>query len=170
MIHLLIALIAFLLLMPMGSCVRKDSGEIMSLKEEVSKLKQTVEMIKPGLGEIMGAIQQHHEKLYFSGKNENWELAKYEFDEIKENLDRGTDLYEHFKDLKVPLNELRHITDAPMQEIKKAMEEKNKAQFMAEFSALTQSCNQCHQAAQHGFIRIQIPQSSGYGNQKFSKN
>jgi len=168
--YLLTAIITSLLLIPMASCVRKDSSEVMGLKEEVAKLKQTVEGIKPGLGEIMGVIQQHHEKLYFSGLNENWPLAQYEFDEIKENLDRVTDLYEHFEDLKVSLIELRHLTDTPMQEIKKAMEEKNKAKFMAEFNALTQSCNQCHQAAEHAFIRIQIPHTSSFSNQKFSIN
>ncbi|MGH2563654.1 MAG: hypothetical protein ACRDE5_04015, partial [Ginsengibacter sp.] len=40
----------------------------------------------PGLGEIMGGIQMHHAKLWYAGINDNWELAQYEIDELKERF------------------------------------------------------------------------------------
>ena len=40
----------------------------------------------PGLGEIMGGIQTHHAKLWYAGINDNWKLAQYEIDELKERF------------------------------------------------------------------------------------
>jgi len=41
----------------------------------------------PGLGEFMTATQLRHAKLWFAGKMNNWDLAAYEIDEIKEGLE-----------------------------------------------------------------------------------
>jgi len=38
----------------------------------------------PGLGEFMTATQLRHAKLWFAGKENNWDLAAYEIDEIAE--------------------------------------------------------------------------------------
>jgi hypothetical protein len=40
----------------------------------------------PGLGEFMTATQLRHAKLWFAGKENNWDLAAYEIDEIAEGL------------------------------------------------------------------------------------
>ena len=42
------------------------------------------ERYEPGLGEFMTATQLRHAKLWFAGKDSNWDLAAYETDEIKE--------------------------------------------------------------------------------------
>jgi hypothetical protein len=44
------------------------------------------ESYEPGLGEFMTATQLRHAKLWFAGKQNNWDLAAYEIDEIKEGL------------------------------------------------------------------------------------
>jgi hypothetical protein len=44
------------------------------------------EVYKPGLGEFMSGIQVHHAKLWFAGKNQNWKLADFEVNELKEAL------------------------------------------------------------------------------------
>ena len=41
----------------------------------------------PGLGQFMTATQLRHAKLWFAGKMNNWDLAAYEIDEIKEGLE-----------------------------------------------------------------------------------
>jgi hypothetical protein len=48
---------------------------------------------KPPLGDIMGAIQLRHIKLWFAGKLGNWELATYEVGEIKASLENAAYLY-----------------------------------------------------------------------------
>src|SRR5512140_1706376 len=69
----------------------RDSGKSelrqSDLQSQIDSLKLLVQRLQPGLGEVMSAIQMHHAKLWFSGINENWELAAFEIGEIKEQLD-----------------------------------------------------------------------------------
>jgi hypothetical protein len=44
-----------------------------------------------GLGEFMTATQLRHAKLWFAGKENNWDLAAYEIDEITEGLEAVSD-------------------------------------------------------------------------------
>lgn len=152
-----------------GCTIQADKSDIEALKSEVASLKKTIEDLKQGLGEIMTTIHLHHAKLYFSGQSENWELASYQLDEIKEGLDEATELHEHFKEVKTSLKDLRHLTDQSLTDIETAIKQKNKTHFMTGFQRLTVSCNQCHQAADHGFIVVQAPIGPMFTNQKFSK-
>src|SRR5262249_8005861 len=51
------------------------------------------EPYEPGLGEFMTATQLRHAKLWFAGKQNNWDLAAYEIDEIKEGLEDAARLH-----------------------------------------------------------------------------
>jgi hypothetical protein len=53
------------------------------------------EPYQPGLGEFMTATQLRHAKLWFAGKQNNWDLAAYEIDEIKEGLEDAARLFQH---------------------------------------------------------------------------
>ncbi|HQT27620.1 MAG TPA: hypothetical protein PLK99_13680, partial [Burkholderiales bacterium] len=52
----------------------------------------------PGMGEIMGATQMRHAKLWFAGKEKNWPLANYELGEIREGLDDAVLYHPVFKE------------------------------------------------------------------------
>src|SRR6185312_1808063 len=52
-------------------------------------LRKLMEPYAPGLGEIMGGIQTHHAKLWYAGINDNWKLAQYEIDELKERFEQA---------------------------------------------------------------------------------
>lgn len=54
------------------------------------------EPYEPGLGEFMTATQLRHAKLWFAGKENNWDLAAYEIDEIKEGLEDAARLHSTF--------------------------------------------------------------------------
>jgi hypothetical protein len=164
-----IALATLAILLVVGCTKQATDPKIKDLEREVASLKKTVEDLKPGLGEIMTTVHLHHAKLFFSGKNENWDLAAYQLDEIKEGLDQATELHDHFKELKASLKELRHMTDAGIGDLEAAIHNRNKSKFMAGFQKLTVSCNQCHQAAEHGFIVIQEPTTAMFSNQSFVK-
>jgi hypothetical protein len=45
------------------------------------------------LGDIMQLTQMQHIKLWYAGKSQNWELASFEINRIKENLRRAVILY-----------------------------------------------------------------------------
>ena len=53
----------------------------------VAAAQSAKEPYNPGLGEFMTATQLRHAKLWFAGKDNNWDLAAYEIDEIKEGFE-----------------------------------------------------------------------------------
>ncbi len=89
-----------------GCSQQQNINSNAALEAKVASLGKTVDDLKPGLGEIMGVIQQHHAKLYYAGTKSNWPLAGYELDEIQESLDDAMKFYPEFKDVKVPLTQL----------------------------------------------------------------
>src|ERR1700758_715845 len=74
---------------------------------------------EPGLGEFMTATQLRHAKLWFAGKQNNWDLAAYEIDEIKEGLEDAARLHPTFDG--IPVAEMiKTIIDPPIEELEKA--------------------------------------------------
>jgi hypothetical protein len=107
----------------------------------------------PGLGEFMTATQLRHAKLWFAGKENNWEDAEKQFpthdgipvaDMIKANIDPA------------------------VEELRKAVGAKSSTKFTVAFDKLTSACNTCHAGANKPFIRIQRPTSSPSSNQNFA--
>jgi hypothetical protein len=122
---------------------------------------------EPGLGEFMTAIQLCHAKLWFAGKSNNWGLAAYEIDEIKEGLEDAARLHSIFDG--VPVAEMiKTIIDPRIERLEKAIEGKNSTQFIAAFDELTNGCNSCHAGAGKPFIRIQRPSEPPLSNQNFA--
>jgi hypothetical protein len=122
---------------------------------------------EPGLGEFMTAIQLRHAKLWFAGKSNNWDLAAYEIDEIKEGLEDAARLHSTFDG--VPVAEMiKTIINPRLERLEKAIERKNSAQFIAAFDELTDGCNSCHAGASKPFIRIQRPSEPPLTNQNFA--
>ena len=121
----------------------------------------------PGLGEIMSLQQMRHAKLWFAGARGNWALANYELDELREGFGDAGKL--HATHESVPVAALiAKLTPAPLEALGKAIQRNSAAEFRRSFDALTAACNTCHQAANHGFIRIRRPAGPAYGNQEFA--
>jgi hypothetical protein len=125
------------------------------------------EPYQPGLGEFMTATQLRHAKLWFAGKQNNWDLAAYEIDEIKEGLEDATRLFPTFDG--IPVAEMiKTIIDPRIEELEKAVRAKSSTKFTAAFDELTNGCNSCHAGASKPFIRIQRPIASPLTNQNFA--
>src|SRR5260370_15132696 len=104
------------------------------------------EPYQPGLGEFMTATQLRHAKLWFAGKQNNWDLAAYEIDEIKEGLEDAARLHPTFDG--VPVAEMiKTIIDPRIEELEKAVRAKSSAKFSVAFDELTSGCNSCHAGA-----------------------
>ncbi len=118
------------------------------------------------LGDLMGATQLRHFKLWFAGRSQNWELARYEIEQIRESFDAAAAYYPKSGDAD---NAGMIKTDgyAPLDAVKSAVEARSNAKFGAEFDKLTQACNACHRATHFGFIEIQVPTASPFSNQTF---
>ncbi len=117
---------------------------------------------KPGLGEFMMGIQMHHAKLWFAGTKQNWPLAQYELDEIKEAI-------EAIKEYDTDRHEVRQIDMiyAPLDSMAEAVRHKDESLFRGSYTLLTNTCNNCHRATKHEFNVIKIPDSPPVTNQEF---
>lgn len=121
----------------------------------------------PGMGEIMGATQMRHSKLWFAGRAGNWELADYELSEINEGLEDAVKYYPLFKHVPVSAM-IRHYTAQPIADLRQSIAAGDEKQFKQSFDKLTGACNACHRAADHGYIVIKRPGALPYTNQVFS--
>ena len=120
------------------------------------------------MGEIMGATQMRHAKLWFAGKANNWPLAQYELDEINEGLEDAARYHPVFKH-DAPIAEiLTKFVASPLHDLEEAVSAKDAKKFTISYDRLTAACNGCHKAAGQGFIRIQRPRTQTYGNQDFA--
>jgi len=151
-------------------CSRQQNVDSnIALEAKVADMQKTIDDLKPGLGEIMGVIQQHHAKLYYAGSKANWPLAEYELGEIQESLDDAMKFYPKFKDVPAPLTELiPTMTKASLAQVRAAIEGKSEKSFVQAFGALSVSCSNCHEAANHPFVKIQAPTEAMFSNQKFA--
>ena len=125
-------------------------------------LHKMMEQYAPGLGEIMGGIQTHHAKLWYAGINDNWKLAQYEADELKERFEQARTIESSRPEVKmIPM--MYPAIDS----INDAISHKNLVQFKSGFQLLTASCNSCHSANNFEFNIITIPTAPPVSNQDF---
>ncbi len=131
-------------------------SKIDSLQDQLNKT------YKPGLGEFMTGIQLHHAKLWFAGQNQNWPLADFEIHEIGEALDDINVFCTDRPEVK-SIGMLRPAIDS----VTNAIQQRNLQLFKNSFSVLTNTCNNCHKATDHGFNVVIIPASPPVSNQDF---
>ncbi|HJZ74330.1 MAG TPA: hypothetical protein VKE51_21480 [Vicinamibacterales bacterium] len=123
----------------------------------------------PGLGELMSLQQMRHIKLWFAGEAGNWDLATYEIDELGEGFDDIVTLHPTHKDSPVaPKDAIPRMVTQPLADLRAAASHRDRAAFEAAYDGFTAACNNCHQAMNFGFNRVQRPTTNPYSNQVFS--
>jgi len=134
-----------------------------SLQSRVDSLeKKLAHTYKPGFGEFMSNIQIHHAKLWFAGKNQNWELADFEMHEIAETLDAIKE-YQTEREESKKVDMLKPSLDA----VNDAIQKKDSALFNSSYLLLTNTCNNCHKAVNFGFNVVKVPETPPFSNQAF---
>ncbi len=153
-----------------GCSRQQNTASDAALEPKVASLREQFNASKPGLGEIMGVIQQHHAKLYYAGTKANWPLADYELTEIQENLDDAMQFYPgKFKEVRLPLPQLiPAMTKGSIAQVREAIQQNNEKSFVQAYQALSVSCSSCHAAANDPFIKIQIPAPGMFSDQDFA--
>ena len=127
------------------------------------------EVYAPGLGELMALQQMRHTKLWLAGQAGNWELAAYELDELSEGFDDVVKWHPTHKDSPVaPKDAIPHMITQPLADLRAAVNRKDTGAFARTYDALTAACNNCHQATNFGFNRVQRPETNPYPNQVFA--
>ena len=143
----------------LSACIVKTGGDP-TLQKQVDSLKEQVAKFRPGLGEFMLSVQVHHCKLFFAGSAANWQLAKFEVDEIREQLN-------HAVAIETDRTEIKSIPMVypALDSIDAAISAKDTAQFHQQYIRLTNACNECHKAVNFEFNKVKIPDVNPYTNQ-----
>lgn len=153
-----------ILVISFSSCDNESND---SKSSETSTLTQN-NRFSQDLGSIMLDIQARHAKIYYAGKNENWELAGYLTQELKESF---KDITTHHRSHdEVNLNKLTNQMMMPtIEELEISIIGESLVAFNSSYDKLTISCNNCHAKANHSFIKIKKPMDGEFLNQKFIK-
>jgi len=110
-----------------------------------------------------------HIKLWFAGEAGNWNLAGYEVKELGEGFDDVVAMHPTHEDAPVaPKDAIPRMVTGPMNDLKAAVGKKDPREFERTYDALTQACNNCHQAMNFGFNVVQRPSANPYSNQVFT--
>jgi hypothetical protein len=116
----------------------------------------------PALGDIMSAIQSRHIKLWFAGRQENWDLASFELEQIRQGLENAATLYSG-----IPADYVGATVD-PIKDLGAAITAKDGVKFAKAYVALNAACNACHKGIDRGFIVIRVPSTSPFSDQSFA--
>lgn len=119
------------------------------------------------LAVYMGRMQLYMNKLWYSGENENWELAEFYVEETEECMEE----IEHCDEVEEGVELNKAIVDwglNPLKEVETAVKQKDKKVFFQKYDMMVANCNSCHTATQHAFIRIQKPDHPAFTNQDYT--
>lgn len=142
------------------------SAEIAALKKEIAGLKKSE--YHPELGEQMLGIQIRHDRLWFAGEAQNWNLAAFEIQELKEAFDAVVEQNrEHAIFQPAKLSDiLPAMTNAPIKSLRDAVDHSSKPEFEKAFDSLSAGCTGCHHIAGNDFLVIQRPTTPMLDNLK----
>ena len=155
-------ILIILIVLSLFSCKQHSANEAI-LQSRIDSLESKLaDTYKPGFGEFMSAIQAHHAKLWYAGENQNWKLAAFEMDEIRETFD---DVKKYETDRSE--TQLISMINPPLDSVTSAINLKNLTQFENSYTSLTNTCNACHQAAKFEFNVVKTPTSQMFANQDF---
>ncbi len=157
--------------------------KIHSLKKELNQLElvlsnqiktdNMIDLARPKeehyeLALAMARMQTYMQKLHFAGQNENWKLAQFYTHELEETMediidhnviDEGTEISGLVKTMAFP----------NIEKLEKNIESEDKTSFVEGYQLLLRSCNNCHVASKHEFIKIMTPKNEDFINQDFKK-
>jgi hypothetical protein len=120
------------------------------------------------LGSLMvGSVQTRHIKIAIAGKDKNWAYAAYSLHELQEAIELIARYFPQSSGK--PVGQM--ITDAmkgPIADLSASIKDMDSEKFSTAFAALTDACNQCHQATDHREIVIKVPESASFLDEEFS--
>ena len=131
--------------------------EMATLQAEVNRLKGMV----PDQSHAMKDVAYHFANLWFAGEKRNWPLADFYWSETKSHLRWAVRIIPVRKDPQgheIRLSEiLDPIEKTALEDIHKAISEKESEKFSQTYRQMLDSCYACHLAAGKPYLRLQIP-------------
>jgi hypothetical protein len=105
---------------------------------------------------MIATIQPRHERLWRAGQDGNWEFAAYELGNLHGAFGRIGQAHPTTQNISFP-EMIASVTEQPFKELKSAIQSKDAAAFTKAYADLTDACNSCHQALNHGAVEIVVP-------------
>jgi hypothetical protein len=111
----------------------------------------------PSISDLMIAtIQPRHQRLWRAEQDGNWEFAAYELGNLHGAFDRLGHAHPTEHDISFP-DMIASVTEQPFKELNSAVQSKDSPAFAKAYADLTDACNSCHQALNHGVVQIRVP-------------
>jgi hypothetical protein len=121
----------------------------------------------PGVGDMMNLlVQPRHAKLWLAGQARNWDLAIYALQDLQQALSTVAKVQPKWRNLTVA-EMIESMTGEATRDLETAIQARDSKKFATAFDNLTDGCNSCHAALNHGFIVIKTPEASAFPNQEF---
>ena len=116
---------------------------------------------------MMSTIQPRHIRLWIAAQQSNWDFAGYELHNLRGAFNRL--IRAHPVEDDISLQDMAtSVTQQPFADLEAAIKRKDKAAFDKAYGDLTDGCNSCHQATNHGAIVIKVPQNASVFDQDFT--
>jgi hypothetical protein len=116
---------------------------------------------------VMGRMERFHTKWWLAGGEGNAALAAFYLHELEEAMeevaeahvveDNGVDVSANMRTYGLPV----------VKELERKLKEQGVAAMHADADVLVATCNSCHVATGHSFIRVQVPQGITFPGQDF---
>jgi hypothetical protein len=111
----------------------------------------------PSISDMMIAtIQPRHERIWRAEQDGNWEFAAYELGNLHGAFNRLGHAHPTEHDISFP-DMIASVTEQPFKELNSAIQAKDATAFTKAYADLTDACNSCHQAFNHGVVDIRVP-------------
>jgi hypothetical protein len=154
----------FIFLFLLVACTQEGANSS-QLQAQIDSLKSKLDnSYKPGFGEFMSSVQAHHNKLWFAGQNQNWQLADFEIHEIQEAIED----IEKFQ-VERPESQKIGMIKPALDSVSTAIDQKNSTLFKSSHILLTNTCNNCHKATDFEFNQVKVPDTPPFSNQVFKQ-
>jgi hypothetical protein len=127
---------------------------------------------KPAFDDLMTMlIQPRHIKLWAAAQAQNWTLAAFELNEMRTAFDRIAQTIPKYGPQNVNLGPtFISMMSGPIMQTNAAISAKNMQQFNDAYKSLTATCTSCHEALNHPYLVIKVPDAnalSAYIDQDF---
>jgi hypothetical protein len=111
----------------------------------------------PSISDLMIAtIQPRHERLWRAQQDGNWEFAAYELGNLEGAFTRLGHAHPIQNNISFP-DMIASVTEQPFKELNSAIQSKDGPAFAKAYTDLTDACNSCHQALNHGVVEVRVP-------------
>lgn len=148
-------------------CIAMLSSFAAAAGEEHPSAPQTAQYL-PSISDLMIAtIQPRHRRLWQAAQRRDWAFAAYELGNLQGAFRRLGQAHPTEHDISFP-DMIASVTEQPFGELKTAIASKDETAFAKAYADLTDACNSCHQALNHGVIAIRVPDGKSTTDQDFT--